>query len=237
MIDRSLPFVKWFPARARESHRWRRLTLEQKGFFHELYDWAATLEPRGTLVSGGVPLAIPDIAWELRLEPAKATELLKALLDSRHLAQNEKGVYFFPDFKRHQRQGPLRVRESEKELIGTGLGQLWDNSGAQDVEEGPEEEKTPGEVPAADVPDFILADGTSWRPTAKLLASLKSAFPKVNLANELHKAATWCVTNKPKRKTRRGIPAFLNRWMRGAEPEAPESEIPSAEEVRKRLDG
>lgn len=66
---------------------------------------------------------------------------------------------------------------------------------------------------------FPLADGSEYEPPADLLAEIRAAYPGVNLAGEMAKARAWCVANEGKRKTRRGMPKFLNSWVAGAKVE------------------
>jgi hypothetical protein len=70
----------------------------------------------------------------------------------------------------------------------------------------------PIEPPIASFPT-VGGKVTEWHLTASLAAKLAEAFPGVDVPSEARKAAVWCETNPAKRKTAKGMPAFLNRWM------------------------
>lgn len=63
-----------------------------------------------------------------------------------------------------------------------------------------------------------------WHLTAELAAELSAAYPDVDVPAEARKALVWVKANR--RKTHRGMPAFLARWMareqdRGGRPGGP----------------
>ena len=94
MPDKYAQFLKWYPYQSRESHRWRRMNCEEVGFFFRLYEWAATCKPRGALVSDGKALTIEDIAWELRMDPDRARDLMERVMRPgvSQICKNEEGI-------------------------------------------------------------------------------------------------------------------------------------------------
>ncbi len=42
-------------------------------------------------------------------------------------------------------------------------------------------------------------------------------YPGIDAAAECRKARQWCIDNPAKRKTAKGMTAFLNRWMQKAQ--------------------
>jgi len=68
--------------------------------------------------------------------------------------------------------------------------------------------------------ECIGKDAGWWNPPLKLIADLKSWYPSHDITAELRKAAGWHATNPAKRKTKKGMPAFLNGWMQKAKPSA-----------------
>lgn len=57
----------------------------------------------------------------------------------------------------------------------------------------------------------------SWGLSESKLAEYREAFPGVDVLSECRKALQWCVDNPSRRKTARGMPAFLNRWLERAQ--------------------
>lgn len=56
-------------------------------------------------------------------------------------------------------------------------------------------------------------DGSDWQPTEDHLAKWRKAYPNVNLDAQLAKMDAWLHDNPQRRKTRRGMPAFVGRWL------------------------
>lgn len=59
-----------------------------------------------------------------------------------------------------------------------------------------------------------------WPLTATKLAEYVESFPGVDVALEVKMALQWCRDNPTKRKTLRGMPAFLTRWLAKAQNDA-----------------
>jgi hypothetical protein len=53
----------------------------------------------------------------------------------------------------------------------------------------------------------------TWGLTSAKLAEYQEAFPGVDVEAECRKARQWCIDNSTKRKTAKGMPAFLGRWL------------------------
>lgn len=67
--------------------------------------------------------------------------------------------------------------------------------------------------PEADVAALILNDGSEWRPTEVLFAEYVRLYPNVDVKQQFNEMRAWCISNRPKRKTRRGITRFVNSWL------------------------
>ena len=67
--------------------------------------------------------------------------------------------------------------------------------------------------PEADVEALILNDGSEWRPTKALFAEYVRLYPNVDVKQQFNVMRGWCISNPPKRKTRRGITRFVNSWL------------------------
>lgn len=63
---------------------------------------------------------------------------------------------------------------------------------------------------------FVLKSGGRWELPATMGDHLVDAYPKLDVAAELKKAAVWLEANAGRRKTVRGMPAFLAGWMNRA---------------------
>lgn len=58
-----------------------------------------------------------------------------------------------------------------------------------------------------------LVDGTDFKVPERLVFEWSAAYPAVDISQELREMRTWSMANKSKRKTRRGIEAFIVRWL------------------------
>jgi hypothetical protein len=65
---------------------------------------------------------------------------------------------------------------------------------------------------------MILRDGNDWQPTATDLHIYKNSFPNIDIASELRKMECWCHSNPAKRKSKKGIMRFVNRWLSNTRP-------------------
>lgn len=63
--------------------------------------------------------------------------------------------------------------------------------------------------------DLVGKNGGAWTPPKRLVEDFQRYYPNLDVGSQLRKAAAWHATNATKRKTRRGIEAFLNRWLSG----------------------
>jgi hypothetical protein len=63
------------------------------------------------------------------------------------------------------------------------------------------------------VAKFPILGGKEWGLEDWRDTEWKVAFPGVNVANEYAKATAWLNANPTKKKTPRGMPAFLFRWL------------------------
>ena len=58
-----------------------------------------------------------------------------------------------------------------------------------------------------------LNDGTEYEVTKELLDEFITLYPGVDVMQEVRNMRGWLLTNPRKRKTRRGIKAFMNAWL------------------------
>jgi hypothetical protein len=86
-------------------------------------------------------------------------------------------------------------------------------------EDSSEEESCsePSQAPASDSPvmEFptVGKGPKAWGLTSTKLAEYRISFPGVDIESECRKARQWCIDNAARRKTAKGMPAFLGRWL------------------------
>ncbi|MEG1433236.1 DUF4373 domain-containing protein [Eubacterium sp.] len=68
------------------------------------------------------------------------------------------------------------------------------------------------------VASFILKDGSMYEISRDLFKEFVSAYPSIDILDEMRKIALWCKSNPAKRKTRRGALKFVNGWLNRATP-------------------
>ena len=64
-----------------------------------------------------------------------------------------------------------------------------------------------------DITALPLKNGSEWFPTVSDFAEFTAAFPDLDLEAEFKKMRLWLLSNPTKRKTQKGIRAFVVRWM------------------------
>jgi hypothetical protein len=87
----------------------------------------------------------------------------------------------------------------------------------------------PASPPAAVVLTYttIGSGPKEWQLTEPHLAELKSLYPGVDVLAECRKALAWLNANTSRRKTHRGMPAFLVRWLNKSNDGGPGSRLPA----------
>lgn len=61
--------------------------------------------------------------------------------------------------------------------------------------------------------DIVLNDKSLYSITQTQIDKWKELYPAVDILQELRKMVGWCEANTAKRKTKRGILPFINRWL------------------------
>lgn len=119
---KELAWYKWFPFKARSSWRWNSLTIAEEGAFRRLYDIAAMANGparRGELwFTETKPYADRDIARLLRIPINRWRKIRAKLVDTFELLkQRPSGIYYFPNFRKHQHQAGLRWRNDRPKTV------------------------------------------------------------------------------------------------------------------------
>ena len=76
--------------------------------------------------------------------------------------------------------------------------------------------KTPehsGNLEYRDLPSVMLITGKEWRPSEKELLQWSASYPDTNLPRELRRIEEWFQKHPDRRKTERGMHAFVNAWL------------------------
>jgi hypothetical protein len=132
-------------------------------------------------------------------------------------------------------QGSIRedsptIREDSPLDQGSGIQDQGSGSGIgsrstdQDRPAGagcgsPAKPASPPEDHSATVLNFpcVGKGATEWPLTEAKLSQYQESFPGVDVLAECRKARQWCIDHPTKRKTARGMPAFLTRWLSNAQ--------------------
>lgn len=123
-----------------------------------------------------------------------------------------------PGFVRHQ---VINNRESESVIPprvddASGTRQARVKAEGKEGREGKGKERKVASDDAGDDQPKIaipLKDGSEYDVSLAEIAELEMAFPSVDVPAELQKARAWCVANASSRKTKGGLPRFLNSWV------------------------
>lgn len=67
----------------------------------------------------------------------------------------------------------------------------------------------------APVPALILNDGTEWLPKQSDVNDWEKLYPAVDVCREFGRMREWCLSNRKKCKTARGIRRFVTSWLDG----------------------
>lgn len=101
--------------------------------------------------------------------------------------------------------------ERDKGTTETPLSGINDNEKPQSTVKESKEEKNSAEQPLT-VP---LKDGSEYTFTALEIDRLKTVFVNIDVKQEILKIREWNIDNPKKRKTRRGFPSHVNKWLSG----------------------
>ena len=88
-------------------------------------------------------------------------------------------------------------------------------SKGRESKKGCSEPAAPASKPTPAIVVFpIVGKGKkTWDLTAEKLGEFEQAFPALDVLSEFARAKLWLATNPEKKKTSRGMPAFLGRWL------------------------
>lgn len=72
---------------------------------------------------------------------------------------------------------------------------------------------SPSSEPASDLEPIPLNDGTEWTPSISDAEEYHRLYPAVDLRQEFRNMRGWCTANPSRKKTPRGVKAFVNTWL------------------------
>lgn len=119
-----------------------------------------------------------------------------------------------PSFKTHQiinnRESdstrPPRVKHASKRVKAEGK-EGREGKGKEGDSAEPQSDSTPAIV------SIPLVDKTEFPVTQDMIDDWSTTFPAVDVPQQLREMRAWCVANPTKRKTPRGISAFIVTWL------------------------
>ena len=119
-----------------------------------------------------------------------------------------------PSFKTHQiinnRESdstrPPRVKHASKRVKAEGK-EGREGKGKEGDSAEPQSDSTPAIV------SIPLVDKTEFPVTQGMVDDWSTTFPAVDVPQQLREMRAWCVANPTKRKTPRGISAFIVTWL------------------------
>ena len=164
---------------------------------------------------GHIPYNIEDIAVVLRVTDAECLKGIKSLLD--------KGLFQIVAVDASNTQ-------ADASNLQANVCKTVPRGEERREEEETEERESRGEadtcselVPISEpsTPDLYypeivfpcVGNPKSWSLTQKLFNQIQEAYPDAPILDWIKKARLWAETNTAKRKTAKGMPAFLSRWM------------------------
>ena len=126
--------------------------------------------------------------------------------------------------------------EPEWNQNGTGLEPEVREGLGLGLEESREEEKTEGTEPqASPVLTIPLNDGTEYPISEEYAAEMQKLYPSVDVMQQLRAMRAWSLSNPERRKTKRGVKSFINRWL-SSEQDKAETKKPAKRKVTTFMD-
>lgn len=123
----------------------------------------------------------------------------------------------------------------EKEEVAPSLDTSTEVSryGACSEPENPASE--PAAPPQEPVLTIPLNDGSEWPVYPDLISEFSALYPAVDVMQEMRNIRGWCLSNKDKRKTARGVLRFLNTWLSKEQDRGGRQRASPAEPAKRKL--
>ena len=135
-----------------------------------------------------------------------------------------KPFYAFPNWREHQRlrnesskfpaPPQLAATRGEPPQLAATRGLEEEGKGREEEEEEEVEGKYICTEPqSAAVLTLSLNDGTEYPITQEYIDQMQELYPGVDVLQAFRSMKAWCINNPKKRKTARGIKAFIGNWL------------------------
>lgn len=165
-------------------------------------------------------------------EEVDNVQVTLSYLVSTGLAETSDNVnFFFPyavenvgsESSSAERVRAFREREKEKEKVAA-LQCNTDVTRCNTEREKEKEKDTDSEIKkeptvigtepqASPVLTIPLNDGTEYAISAEYADEMQKLYPAVDVLQQFRSMRAWCLNNPERRKTKRGVKAFINRWL------------------------
>jgi hypothetical protein len=164
---------------------------------------------------GLIPFVIEDLSVVLRVSEADCQKGIKALLD--------KGLFKIVEVDASNLQADASNLQAdvcktvprEREEERREETEERESRGEADTcsELVPISEPTTPELYQPEMIFPCVGNPKTWSLTQKLFNQIQEAYPDAPILDWIKKAKLWSETTPAKRKTAKGMPAFLSRWM------------------------
>ena len=120
--------------------------------------------------------------------------------------------------------------EPEPKITEPKPNETEPNLNAEEEEEEEEEEKGEEDIniscsepsPVASIP---LKDGSEYPVSEAMIKELEPAYPGLDVRLQVLRMEQWSRANPGKRKTRRGVPRFIQGWLARAQDDKPQTPV------------
>lgn len=227
------PAFQWYPEAYFSSSRVQRMSHTERGIYLDLlsYCW----------LENGLPTSIELLARMLRITPKRFERIW--LGGPLHECFHERNGRLFNARQERERKKQREFREQKRAAALTGWSKrgadamhMHSTDDAACIESvmpsvcisdrvsiSTSGKKKDSAEPPSDSTPVVTAfpvvgnpEQPTWVLHQSLVDRLSTAYPNLDVVGECQRAAIWCETNGPKRKTAKGMPAFLNTWMSNA---------------------
>jgi hypothetical protein len=168
---------------------------------------AAKCPTRGTLANGEGPLSADDIATKTRTSENVIKRALQLF--------SSKDIPWLATSTLPDSPDDLALQDRTGQDITEPDRTVQDSCGeASQATASPPAPPEPVELSGYVFP--TRGKHRSYPLPAAKLAEYRESYPGLDVHRELAKALQWCRDNESRRKTAKGMPAFLGRWLSGA---------------------
>jgi len=168
-----------------------------------------------TYTDGHIPYSIEDIAVVLRVTDAECLKGIKSLLD--------KGLFQIIEVDASTMQADASNLQADVCKTVPRVEERREEEETEERERRGEADTCSELVPISEPtsselyqPEMIfpcVGNPKTWSLTQKLFDQIQEAYPDAPILDWIKKAKLWTETNTSKRKTAKGMPSFLSRWM------------------------